>query len=107
MIMIPCNVHTALPVKCNFLKVFATECLLTILSVLLQFKNPSKWYRFNRRIVRGKNFKMIASVVYPVFMTKSCEQFLVIFVYTYKIPRNLRNAATQMIVHHTDNFTPI
>ena len=50
---------------------------------------------------------MIASVVYPVFMTQFCEQFLVTFVYTYKIPRNLRNAATQMIIHYTDNFTPI
>ena len=58
-------------------------------------------------IVCEKNFKMIASVVYLVFMTKSCEQFLVIFVCTYKIPRKLRNTATQMIVHHTDNFTPI
>ena len=50
---------------------------------------------------------MIASMVYPVFMTKFCEQFLVTFVYTYKILRNLRNAATQMIIHYTDNFTPI
>ena len=50
---------------------------------------------------------MIALVVYPILMTTSCEQFLVIFVYTYKIPRNLLNAATQMIVHSTDNFTPI
>ena len=33
-------------------------------------------------------------MVNPVFMTKSCEQFLVTFVYTYKIPRNLRNADT-------------
>ena len=50
---------------------------------------------------------MIASVVYPVFMTKFCDKFLVTFVYTYKIPRNLQNAATQTIIHYTDNFTPI
>ena len=43
-------------------------------------------------------------MVYPVFMTKSCEQCLVIFVYSYKTPRNLRNAATQMIAHHRSNF---
>ena len=58
-------------------------------------------------IVCGKKFKIIASVVYPVFMTKYCKQFLVIFVYTYNIPKNLWNAATQMIAHYTDNFTQI
>ena len=48
----------------------------TILSILIRFKIPSKWSTFNKRIVSGKNFKAIWSVVYPVGMTKD---FLNIF----------------------------
>ena len=36
----------------------------------------------------------------------SIHDLIIIFVYTYKFPCNLRNATTQIITQHTDNFTP-
>ena len=49
--------------------------------MLCQFENPSKDVTFNRRIVSGKHLKAITRVDYPADITKTCEQFLAIFVY--------------------------
>ena len=37
--------------------------------------NPLKWWDLNKRLVSGKNFKAIASVVYLVGMTKIKNNF--------------------------------
>ena len=47
--------------------------LLTIPWILLQFKNPSKWYAYNKGIVSGKCFNIVASVIYYVGITKDCK----------------------------------
>ena len=59
---------------------------------------------FNKRIVSRKPLRSRTSVVYLVAMTKSCKQFLRIFVLIILIVCNLQNTATQTIVHHSINF---
>ena len=54
------------------------ELSFTILSVLHQFKIPSKQFTFNKRIVSVKNFTAISLVVYAVSTTKDFEPFLAI-----------------------------
>ena len=44
----------------------------------VNFNFPSKQSTFNKRIVSGKNFKVIQSVVHLVGMTKDFECFLAI-----------------------------
>ena len=61
----------------------------------------------NKRIVSGKNFKPITLVFDLVDMTKTCVQFLAIFVWTFQITMNLWIIATQMIVHHSISIIPI
>ena len=46
--------------------------IFTIISTIF------KWSTFSKRIVSGKNFKTILSVIYPVDVTKVFEGFLVI-----------------------------
>ena len=60
------------------LQVTAARMIITIPSILFQFKIHSKQSTFNKRIVHGKNFKAVRSVVYSVGMTKYFEHFLVI-----------------------------
>ena len=64
------------------LQIIFTQMIATIPSILFWFENPSKWLTFNKRIVAGKYCKAIASVVYLIGVTKTCEWFLVIVVQT-------------------------
>ena len=59
--------------KITVLRIYALQLLkwlCTIPSVLFWFINPSNQGIYNTRMVPGKNFKVIASVLYAVDMTK-------------------------------------
>ena len=60
------------------LQVTAAQMIIYHSINFFQFKIPSKWSTFNKRIVSEKNFKAISSVVYSVGMTKDFECFLAI-----------------------------
>ena len=62
----------------NHFELQLLELSFTILSILHQFKNPSKLSTFNKRIVSVKNFTAISLVVYAVGTTKIFEPFLAI-----------------------------
>ena len=82
--------------------------LFTILLTIIQFKHPSNCCL----LILSKDsvwnvFKPIASVFDLVGITKSCENFLTIFVQTFQIATNLWITAAQMIVHHSISIIPI
>ena len=70
-----CLVGVTKNCKWAFIKLAIYELQLlkwffTIPSVLIRFENPSNLSFFNKRVLSGKNFIAIASVVYPVGMTE-------------------------------------
>ena len=59
----------------EFLKSLLVAATQMIVHHLVKFENPSKQPTFNKRIVYGMTFKATPSVIYPVGVAKSFEDF--------------------------------
>ena len=66
----------------------------------IPIENPSKLSTFNKRILFRRSFTAIASIFYPVGMTKNIK-------IDFQGKLLMQITATQVFAHHSVSFIPI